>query len=276
MIDITTKNKSFKNMRNELYDAGIFNCDFLLKLNDRDLMHIPENPAEWDKTLREKIAKECKDNFWFFVREIIRIPSELNIRYKDPYEYCTRFTLRLNTLRLFYAYTENADIIYKTNNDQSINEAIAILLIYDFIIKGSLYPNYDNFVPKEIEDIINRISELNKYSIFMYDFDYDSIIRSNSNDEAVLVKYIFDILHIGRVAFSHNIKLINKNNTIKSLDELYKYDFEPEDIEAVLVRDALLPYLYNSITPELDGTNIFNETSKLKNSTVYVEGESKH
>jgi len=275
MIDITTKNKSFKNVRNELYDAGIENCDFLLKLNDRDLMHIPENPAEWDKPLREKIAKECKDNFWFFVREIIRIPSELNIRYKDPYEYCPRFTLRLNTLRLFYAYTENADIIYKTNNDQSINEAIAILLIYDFIIKESLYPNYDNFVPKEIEDIINRISDLNKYSIFMNDINYDSIIRNDSNNEAVLVKYVFDILHIGRVAFSHNIKLINKNNTIKSLDELYKYDFEPEAIEAILVRDALLPYLYNSITPELDGINIFNETSKLKYSTVYVEGQSK-
>ena len=54
---------------------GIKNNAFFLSIYDTDLMYInprdPNLPKEW----RMKVVRECHFNYWYFLREIVRIPD---------------------------------------------------------------------------------------------------------------------------------------------------------------------------------------------------------
>lgn len=73
-IHYETKNKSFIKLAEVYYQMGIENNAFHLSLLNpalRDVDPFDENlPIE----TKAMIVKECKENFWYFLREIIRIP----------------------------------------------------------------------------------------------------------------------------------------------------------------------------------------------------------
>lgn len=73
-FDMGTKNKSFLDTHYYLKKKGILNNNFFLLLRDKDLYGIdPRNP-KLDMHMRQKIFKECMNNYWYFLREIVRIP----------------------------------------------------------------------------------------------------------------------------------------------------------------------------------------------------------
>jgi len=76
IYDWDTKNKSFLDLYNDLYNLGVKNNKFFLRLYDRDLKGInpfqPNLPIE----LQLKIAIECKINPYYFLREVSRIPVD--------------------------------------------------------------------------------------------------------------------------------------------------------------------------------------------------------
>lgn len=71
-----TTNMSFMKVATLLHMSGIDNYDFFLKLYDKDLMHI--DPYDPDITFEEmsKVVVEVSRNYWYFLREIARIPEE--------------------------------------------------------------------------------------------------------------------------------------------------------------------------------------------------------
>lgn len=75
IIDTTTTNKSFVHLADVYYHMGIENCAFHLTLLDPDLKGVdpftPDLPLVW----QAKIARECKLNFWYYLREVSRIPE---------------------------------------------------------------------------------------------------------------------------------------------------------------------------------------------------------
>lgn len=79
-----TKNQSFINVANQLKQDGVNNYDFMLLLYDKSI----KNLDPYDKNLTEdeinKIKQEVYYNPWYFLREIVRIPSQdgTAIRYK--------------------------------------------------------------------------------------------------------------------------------------------------------------------------------------------------
>lgn len=75
-VDYETKNLSFLKMAIILNKMGVKNNDFFLSLYDRDLIGIdPYNLQDESVELKQRIALECKRNFFYFIRELVRISA---------------------------------------------------------------------------------------------------------------------------------------------------------------------------------------------------------
>lgn len=88
-IHVETKNISFIKMQDLLERLGIENNSFFLALYDRRLINI--DPYDPNLTMEQMlmVAQECKNNYWYFIREVVRIPapgSRLGIGGGVPYE----------------------------------------------------------------------------------------------------------------------------------------------------------------------------------------------
>lgn len=72
---MSTGNKSFINMHYILKSLGVTNNRFHLALFDPDLAGINPYDPNLNRTMKLKILHECNRNFWYFIREVIRIPT---------------------------------------------------------------------------------------------------------------------------------------------------------------------------------------------------------
>lgn len=71
----TTKNKSFLDMHHYLKSIGIRNNEFMLALLDPDLDGIDPHDPNLNAYYKQKILRECICNYWYFIREVVRLPS---------------------------------------------------------------------------------------------------------------------------------------------------------------------------------------------------------
>jgi len=76
LIHKSTPNKSFLNMHYYLKHIGITNNDFMLTLLDPDLASIDPHDPKLNTYMKRKVLRECMFNYWYFLREVIRIPVE--------------------------------------------------------------------------------------------------------------------------------------------------------------------------------------------------------
>ena len=272
MIDMNTSNNSFKNVRNVLYQEKVKNTDFMLEIIDTSLAEtiefdrsVLEYPERWSIEFRKQILEECKSNFWFFAREIVRIPTEDNTRHKDPYNLCPRFNIRLDTLRLLYGYNNDMNVMYRTENDAGMDDAVAIMMVYEFIVKGSIHPNFE-CAPDRIYKKMQRILDLNVYSSFLDNLS-DKKFYGGMN-ESTVNKFIFDFIgnHTKVLANDHAITSCNE---IVCIDDLYNTSW-PDGVRSVVLhmRDALMPYVISGFEPFTHSVDIFDK--KPSNKGIYV------
>jgi len=73
---MSTSNKSFIDMHYILKKLGIKNNRFMLALIDPDLAGINPFDPNLNLTMKHKVLRECTNNYWYFLREVIRIPVE--------------------------------------------------------------------------------------------------------------------------------------------------------------------------------------------------------
>lgn len=71
----TTKNKSFLDMHHYLKAIGVKNNEFMLTLIDPDLDGIDPHDPHLNAYYKQKVLRECMCNYWYFIREVVRIPS---------------------------------------------------------------------------------------------------------------------------------------------------------------------------------------------------------
>ncbi len=71
-----TTNASFRRMSNFLKAKGIKNNQFMLVLYDPDLLNINPRDPKLPFVYKQKVFKECMRNFWYFIREVVRIPVQ--------------------------------------------------------------------------------------------------------------------------------------------------------------------------------------------------------
>lgn len=75
IIDTSTKNKSFVRLSAVYREMGVKNHAFLLALHNPALQGVDPHDPNLDVDTIVAISIECKNNFWYFIREIARDPD---------------------------------------------------------------------------------------------------------------------------------------------------------------------------------------------------------
>ena len=70
---MSTRNKSFLEMHYLLRAKGIVNNAFMLSLIDTDLAGVDPFDPNLSLLMKQKIHNECRRNFWYYVRECVRV-----------------------------------------------------------------------------------------------------------------------------------------------------------------------------------------------------------
>lgn len=83
----STTNQSFMDMHFQLKQKGLVNNRFFLALYDRDLIGVDPRDPRLPQYMKAKVLNECAHNYWYFIREVIRIPDQggaanSGVRYK--------------------------------------------------------------------------------------------------------------------------------------------------------------------------------------------------
>lgn len=73
-IDYNTTNKSFLKLAEVYYKMGVSNNAFHLALLQPELSGVDPFDENLSIQTKASIVYECKENFWYFIREVVRIP----------------------------------------------------------------------------------------------------------------------------------------------------------------------------------------------------------
>lgn len=74
ITDYETKNESFLRMASLYREMGIENCLFPLVLMQPELQGVDPHDPDLSDNMKIKVGTECRFNFWYFIREVVRIP----------------------------------------------------------------------------------------------------------------------------------------------------------------------------------------------------------
>lgn len=75
-FDYSTTNKSFLDMHLYLKSINIKNNNFMLSINNKELIDIDPYDPNISDDIKLKIIDECKKNIYYFLREVVRIPKQ--------------------------------------------------------------------------------------------------------------------------------------------------------------------------------------------------------
>ena len=123
--DIDTPNVSFIKLHKILKDLGIKKNKFFLALYDTDLKGVDPHDPNLPLEMKAKVMNEVKANFWYFIREVVRIPVAGGVK---PYE-----IHRGNLAISWCLYNDLKSIIeLPRQNYKSISIAIYYLWVFSY------------------------------------------------------------------------------------------------------------------------------------------------
>lgn len=126
----TTENISFLKIHMMLKELGIKNNKFFLKLYDKDLANVDPYDPNLSLKMQAKIMREVRINFWYFIREVIRIKVPGGIK---------RYELHRGNLALSWCLTKNINtaIILPRQNYKTISACAFYTWVYNFSTNNS-------------------------------------------------------------------------------------------------------------------------------------------
>ena len=130
-IHDTTTNNSFMKVHYYLKAKGIKNNSFFLSIYDPDLIGVdPRDPALLTSTpqnnvIKMKILRECMVNFWYFIREVVRLPAEGR---EIPYN-LHRGNLAMNYM---FVYNINQFVEFPRQHGKTVSALCWYLWVFNF------------------------------------------------------------------------------------------------------------------------------------------------
>ena len=148
---MSTTNKTFLNMHYLLKSMGIQNNRFFLALLDPDLAGISPFDPNLSFMMKQKVLREVTNNFWYFVREVVRIPTQ-GVPGGVP------FGLHRANLAMYFCMMYNLDVFEEIPRQlgKTIAAVIRYLWIYNF---GTSYSEI-SFLNKKLVDSKLNVSRL--------------------------------------------------------------------------------------------------------------------
>lgn len=101
-IHMETTNQSFINMHYYLKRCGRIHNDFFLVLYDPYLAGVDPRDPNLNFDMKMRVLAECKRNYWYFLREVLRIPIE-----GDPTGRGAQYELNRANLAMNYLFEIN-------------------------------------------------------------------------------------------------------------------------------------------------------------------------
>lgn len=149
---MSTKNRSFLDVHKYLKDIGISNNKFMLVLLDPDLARIdPFDPA-LTQMYKVKVLRECINNPWYFLREIVRIP--------DAGGHGTMFQLHRGNLALLFLVMMNINIYVEL--PRQTGKTIAAVTWYLYLYLFGTRSTEISFLNKKFDDSKDNLDRLKK------------------------------------------------------------------------------------------------------------------
>lgn len=143
--EMETKNESFKRMYLYLKSIGIKNNKFMLMIYDKDLIGVDPYDKNLTVEMKEKIREECKNNIWYFFRNVCRIPK------------CESFELNKHNCAQIFLYSKRISSWMATHRLSFKTGSSLCICMYEEALK-------DGFVDIYSHNIENKRYLLNKQS----------------------------------------------------------------------------------------------------------------
>ena len=167
---MNTKNKSFLEMHYYLKARGIKNNKFHLLLYDRDLANVDPYDLNLPTYMKQKIFLECQRNFWYYVREVVRVQSQ-----GGPY---VIYKLDRGNLALNFCFTLNLNIYEEQprQTGKTVGTNVWFSWVYNFGSRNAnmifLNKKHDD-AKRNLNDLKNIIKALPSYLRFDQAFGID-------------------------------------------------------------------------------------------------------
>jgi hypothetical protein len=131
---LNTKNQSFLDMHYYLRDIGVQNNLFMLALLDPDLKDVDPHDKNLSPIMKTKVFNEVQRNFWYFAREVVRIPMEGATTADMP-----RYELHRGNLALNYCFLLNLNIFLELprQNFKTMSAEVWYLWVFNFATSKS-------------------------------------------------------------------------------------------------------------------------------------------
>ena len=145
----STSNASFVEMSNYLKAIGVKNHRFMLTLLDPDLAGIDPHDPNLPVQYKLKVLKEVRNNFWYYLREVVRIPTS-----GQP----SQFILNRGNMAFLYLAVMNINtiLVLTRQTGKTIAVAAYYVYVYNFRTQNSQI-SLLNKEFKDSKDNLNRI-----------------------------------------------------------------------------------------------------------------------
>lgn len=149
---------------------GIKNNKFHLLLYDRDLANVDPYDLSLPTYMKQKIFVECQRNFWYYVREVVRVQSQ-----GGPY---VRYRLDRGNLALNFCFTLNLNIYEEQprQTGKTVGTNVWFSWVYNFGSRNAnmifLNKKHDD-AKRNLNDLKNIIKALPSYLRFDQAFGID-------------------------------------------------------------------------------------------------------
>jgi hypothetical protein len=110
-----------------LRDIGIKHNNFFLALHDPDLANIDPHDPRLNQYMKAKVFRECMGNYWYFLREVVRIPDQGGNMRGEPYR------LHRGNLAYNYCAVLNLNVFYELPRQQGKTVSVAVRKLWEFL-----------------------------------------------------------------------------------------------------------------------------------------------
>lgn len=175
---MNTKNTSFLDMHYYLKARGIKNNKFHLLLYDKDLANVDPYDSTLPVYIKQKVFVECQRNFWYYVREVVRVQSQ-----GGPY---VRYKLDRGNLALNFCFTLNLNIYQEQprQTGKTVGTEVWYSWVYNFGSRNAnmvfLNKKHDD-AKRNLNDLKNLIKALPPYLRFDQAFGVDGKKLKSTN-----------------------------------------------------------------------------------------------
>ena len=144
-IHMETTNQSFLDMHYYLKDRGANNNAFFLALLDPGLAGVDPRDPRLNKLMKQRILRECLYNYWYFIREVVRIPDQGGAIGSGAKYKLTRGNLALN---FGFVRNWNMFVEFPRQNFKTVSAIIRYLWVFNFGTSNSEFM----FINKKHDD----------------------------------------------------------------------------------------------------------------------------